>query len=382
MNILDICVNAPFNIGFSYQENLLPKYHKLNGNNVTVLAPEYEYSDDGKVCKSTVSSCIDSDGVTVKRIAIRGGKSITARLKRFVNLYGEIEEANPDIIFCHLFQFLDLDQIVKYVKRHKNVKLYIDSHADYNNSASSFLSKKILHGIIWKRLAHKALPYAEKFYGVTPARVDFLLDMYGLPKEKVELLPLCADDELVEKTSKPEVRERLRDSLGISDNQTLIVSGGKIDHNKPQTLLLMQAINKVADSTVRLAVFGSVNESLKEQFDAELSDRVIYIGWKNIEEIYELFAAADIVAFPGLHSVLWEQAVGMGKPCVFKKIPGFNHVDLGGNCMFFESDAVDEYMNVILKAMENADKMAEVAKERGMKAFSYKNIAKKSIGES
>ena len=31
-----------------------------------------------------------------------------------------------------------------------------------------------------------------------------------------------------------------------------------------------------------------------------------------------------------------EKAVGKGKPCVFKRISGFEHIDIGGNCLFFE----------------------------------------------
>lgn len=380
MNILNICVNAPFNIGFSYQENLLPKYHKFNDNNVTVFAPEYEYDNDGKLIKSICSICVDDNGITVRRIAISGNHNISAKFKRFVNFYEEIEKVNPDIIFCHLFQFLDFDKVIKYVKLHPGIKLYVDSHADFNNSASNFLSKRILHGVIWKHLAQKALPYTEMFYGVTPARVDFLLNVYNLPPSKVELLPLGADDDLVLKMSDPKIRKDLRTKLKISDDQILIISGGKIDHNKPQTLKLMRAINIICDKAVCLMVFGSVEENLRKEFDAELSEHVNYIGWKSVEQIYELFAAADLVVFPGLHSVLWEQAVGMGKPCVFKRIPGFNHIDLGGNCMFFEEDTVDEYIRVVNKAINHIPDMQETAEERGIPAFSYKRIAEKSIG--
>lgn len=380
MKVLNICVNGAYTDGFSYHENLLPKYHLRNGNAVTVLASEYEYSNDGSLKKSENLDYVDDNGIVVKRLPIKGNKDLHKKFKRFENFYSEIEKVNPDIIFCHLFQFLDLMNVIKYVKRHPQIKLYIDSHADFNNSASNFLSKKILHGIVWKHLAHKALPYAEKFYGVTPARVDFLLDMYNLPKNKVELLPLCADDELVEEALKPKMRKGLRDSMGISDWQTLIVSGGKIDRNKPQTLRLMKAINRITDKSIRLAVFGSVDKKLKEEFDSELSERVTYIGWKNVEEIYGLFAAADLIAFPGLHSVLWEQAVGMGKPCIFKRIPGFEHINLDGNCIFFNEDSTEEYVKIISEAVNHISEMKEVAETRGIPAFSYSKIAKKSIG--
>ncbi|MBR4761199.1 MAG: glycosyltransferase family 4 protein [Clostridia bacterium] len=380
MKVLNVCLLSIFTDGFSYQDNLLSKYQRLNGNDVTVITSKYKYSPNGKLTKCQCDDYIDKLGIRILRLATGKNKDFNSKFKLFKNFYKSIEQINSDVIFCHNMQFFDLLKVIKYVKRHPSVKLYIDSHADHNNSAKGVLSKKILHGIIWKCLAHKALPYTEKFFGVTPARVDFLIDVYGLPKEKVELLPLGADDDLVANNRKPEIRDNLRKRLGISDNQILIVSGGKIDHNKPQTLKLMSAVNVIDDDAVHLIVFGSVEDNLKIGFNSELSNRVTYIGWKNIEEIYELFAAADIVAFPGLHSVLWEQAVGIGKPCIFKRIPGFDHIDLGGNCMFFESDSVDEYVRVIKQAIQNIAEMKKVAEERGIPTFSYRRIAEKSIG--
>ena len=41
-------------------------------------------------------------------------------------------------------------------------------------------------------------PYVNKFYGVLPARVDFLINEYKLPKNKVELLVMGADDDCIE----------------------------------------------------------------------------------------------------------------------------------------------------------------------------------------
>lgn len=54
----------------------------------------------------------------------------------------------------------------------------------------------------------KIEPYVKKFYGVLPARVDFLIDVYNLPKEKCELLVMGADDDLVKKNEKPEIRKK------------------------------------------------------------------------------------------------------------------------------------------------------------------------------
>ena len=378
MKVLSISVNYPHTDGFSYQENLLPKYQKKSGNEVVILASQYAYDTKGKIVKTSETGYVNGDGILVMRLAIKQG-DYNNRFKKFKGFYKAIKDIAPDIIFCHLFQFRDILDVIRYKKENPHVKLYVDNHADIFNSASSWLSKNILHKIIWKYYAKKLEPYVEKFFGVTPARVDFLKDIYKIDPSKIELLPLGADDEAVEKAQKFENLQKKRQQYGLTDDDFIIVTGGKIDHNKPQTLLLMQAVNEIEKENIKLLVFGSVADEYKEQFEKQLSDKVKYVGWKQSKEIYEEFAVADLVVFPGLHSVLWEQAVGMGKPCIFRDIKGFHHIDLGGNCLFFNEDSVKNYQKVVLNAIENIAEMKKVSDEKGKKAFSYLEIAKKSL---
>ena len=147
--------------------------------------------------------------------------------------------------------------------------------------------------------------YTKKFYGVLPVRVDFLKDVYGLPADKCELLVMGADDELVEKAKTSGARERIREQYGIKEDDFLIMTAGKIDQWKTQTLLLMQAVQNIKKGHVRLIVFGSVTQELMEQVKA-LADgtKVQYIGWVLSKDSYDDFEAADLVVFPGRHSVM------------------------------------------------------------------------------
>lgn len=379
MKLLSISVNYPHTDGFSYQENLLPKYQKECGYNVYILASQYAYDEKGNIIKVNEKEYVDKHGIFVKRLAIKGRKKLDGRFKKFKGFYQSIKEIQPDVIFCHLFQFCDVVKIIRYKKENKNVKVYVDNHADFYNSASSWLSKNILHKIIWKYYAKKIEPYVEKFYGVTPARVEFLNKVYGLPLSKIELLPLGADDEAVKRAKDPIIVEKKHIEYGLKSKDFIIVTGGKIDHNKPQILLLMKAVNECDITNIKLLVFGSVAEEYKAEFEKQLSDRVRYIGWRRSEEIYAEFAVADLVVFPGLHSVLWEQAVGMGKPCIFRDIEGFHHIDLGGNCLFFKEDSIKNYQETICQAIKQLTEMKQVAEDKGRKEFSYLEIAKRSI---
>ena len=384
MKIVHLCLCSFFPDNYSYQENMLPKYHKKFGYDVEVIASTRSFDEQGKPCYlDNVGTYQNEYGIKVTRLPYKNNSKIWKRLKRYVGVFDAISKAEPDILFIHGGQFLDIDQVVKFLKDHKDVTVFVDNHADFSNSATNWFSKNILHQIVWKRTEHQIEPYAKKFYGVLPVRVDFLKDIYGLPADKCELLVMGADDELVERAKSSGARDRIRKQYGISDSDFLIVTGGKIDQWKTQTLLLMQAVQNINNPSVRLIVFGSVTDELKEQVK-NLSDsvKIQYIGWISSEDTYDYFEASDLVVFPGRHSVMWEQVTGQGKPMIVKDWPGTHHVDLGGNVLFLTEDSVGEIQEKIESLLSEPSKLSEmtkIAQEKGMQIFSYADISKRAI---
>lgn len=379
MKIASICVNGLYTDGYSYHENLLPKYFKLNGNDVTIIASEYEFSENGLIRKSSQNDYWDDNGIHVIRLRTKYNARITCKLKRFVGLYDCLEVIGPDIIFCHLFQFIDVKEVVRYKKNHPRVKLYIDSHSDFSNSASNWISKNIQHKVLWRFYAKKALPYTEKFYGVLPARVSFLIDMYDLPKEKVELLVMGADDDLARKASFASVRSTVRKEYGFDQDDFLIVNGGKVDQWKKQTLLLMDAVNQIENPKVKLLIFGPTSAELKDEVKKRCSERVKYIGWIPSESSYELFAAGDVACFPGRHSVFWEQVVGQGIPIICKYWEGTTHVDCGGNVKFLYHDSEEEIKAVLTDVMNKDIEKMTITAQECKHSFLYSYLARKAI---
>ncbi len=384
MKVVHLCLGCFFPDGYSYQENMLPKFHKQLGYEVEVIASLITFDRDGKGIFLDKGSTYENEyGIQVTRLDNKQPLKLYRKLKRYVGTYEALEKAKPDILFIHGCQFLDMDKVVRYLKENPYVKVYVDNHADFSNSATNFLSKNILHKILWKHTAHLIEPFTTKFYGVLPARVDFLTDVYGLPKEKVELLVMGADDDKIEEVKRGGARETVRAQYHIARDDFLVMTGGKIDAWKTQTLLLMEAVRKIKDSRVKLIVFGSVTPELKEKVEALSDDsKVQYIGWVQSALSYQLFCAADLVVFPGRHSVFWEQVAGMGIPMLCKRWEGTTHVDVGGNVNFLEQDSADEIRNAICRLTDHPEEyrqMLEAANGPGRSQFSYKEIARRSI---
>ncbi|MFL2133609.1 glycosyltransferase [Desemzia sp. FAM 23990] len=383
MKIVHIALCGPVTDNWTYQDNLLPKYHKKNGNDVVMITSKFIYNSKGNITTDTREIYNNENDIKTIRLKTSKDKPIHFRFKKYIGLLAALKEEVPDIIFVHGVQFLDIKTIVEYLKANPSTKVFVDNHADFSNSARNLLSKNFLHKIVWKRCAHLIEPYTTKFFGVLPARVSFLIDVYKIPKEKVELLVMGADDEEVEEANKPEIRRGIRNKYGIEENDFLIMTGGKIDNAKKQTLMLMQAIKDLPDERVKLIVFGSVIPELQAEVNELIEEKKIqYIGWIESEESYKYFAAADLVVFPGRHSVLWEQVVGQGIPIVVKWWDGTTHIDLGGNCLFLYEDTISELKRTINEVINNKNtylQMKNSANSKKKNVFMYSNIAEKSI---
>lgn len=383
--IVHICLCGAVTDGFSYQDNLLTKYHRRLGYNVTIITSRWIFNKNGEISRTSESNYFNDDGVYIIRLENRVEEKYGNKFKHFSRITETLEEEEPDIIFIHGVQFRDIVKVRNYLKRNKHIKVFVDNHADFSNSGRNFLSKVILHDLIWRWHAKKIDPYTLRFYGVLPARVDWLVERYHLPKHKCELLVLGADDEKVEEALLSSSSNKVRNSFSIRDNDFLIVTGGKIDSAKRQTLLLMEAVKRINMEHLKLLIFGTIQKDMIALFNSYLDDkRIQYAGWASVDESYEYFGAADLVVFPGRHSVYWEQVVGMGKPMVCKYWEGTTHIDLNGNVQFLYEDSLDEIVSTLMSIVSppgnnKIKEMTSVANSERKNEFLYSVIARKAI---
>ena len=385
MKIVSIVLHGNFTDGMAYQENCLPYYQKkVFGADVVIVAGQYSLkmgSNESVVNASGEYTCFN--GLRLIRIANAKGK-MGRKLAYMPKLYDVLEKEQPDYIFAHLIQSVSIKDVVRYKKKYPEVKVYGDSHADYINSAHGWLSKKILHGIIWKHILKESAPYFEKIYGVLPARVSFLKEMYGLSDDKIDLLLMGAEDELIDYKQKAVIRKRIRDNLNLSENDFVIITGGKIDERKNLNVLV-EAIESFKDNNVKLLIFGKSDDKMRAYMnEIEMKDYIINLGWIDSRKMYEYLHASDLGVFPGTHSVIWEQVVGYGLPGVFRHWDGIEHIDFQGNMRYFYNNSVSELTDILVEIIcsrETYRKMKSRAEEISGE-FHYSTLALKSLGRN
>lgn len=387
MRIMHVNLVMGYTEGLGYQENCVSRCHAEDGHQVTMLTTRYCYTD-GVWGRCPTSYDYDNDyGMHVIRLPflLPLPYAVNRRIGLFRGTWQVIDQERPEVICIHNHQFLDVLAFARYRRRHPEVRILIDSHADHTNCARNLLSEHVLHRRIWKACTQAIAPCAERFYGVTPSRLDFMVDVYGIDRDQCELLMMGAEDDLVRLARMTGVRERIRTQYGIGEEDFLIVTGGKINHWRSETLHLMEAVAAIGQTNVHLLIFGNVAEELRSRFDELLqSPNITFAGWQDALATYEIMGAADLVVFPGLHSVMWEQAVGLGVPCVFRDIDGFHHVDLGGNAILLKDVSTESLRRTVQELVDNPDRCAEmrrVAETKGMQTFSYREISRRSIRE-
>jgi glycosyltransferase involved in cell wall biosynthesis len=304
-----------------YQDNLFAKYYTKHGHDVTILASTvndtFDYYAGREAYDPSAPSREYWDG---RAKVIKLPYSIRfLSLRRLRGVGQVLERERPDFIFSHDIH-LNLSDAVSYRRVHPECRIILDYHADSSNSGRSWLSRLILHKWTRKPLLQRSLADIEKVFPVVPASADFLHDVYGVPRDRMELLPLAADTDLATATRQAHVGRTIRARMGIPVDAVVVFTGGKLEATK-RTHLLLEAFHEVNDPRLHLLVVGDV-AARTASYTAVLAERarghrrIHLVGWVQAAEVYGYMDACDFAVFPASQSVLWQQALSMGLPLI------------------------------------------------------------------
>ena len=385
MKILHLALQAPYNEGWGYQENLLTKHQAKMGHDVILVTTCKKNTETNGVQTCELEDYISPDGFRVVRLSSK--KGVFKRVYTILNIYDIydlLKELSPDFVMVHGLGSFSALQVKKYVKKcNQRCVVIADTHIDENNSSVLRKSgvKSSVYLCLLRWLNARMRKCYKKVYGVSPRRTEIAETVFRFPADMLGTLPAGADDDKICFSQKTSVRRDIREKHGISDDDFLIVTGGKIDEKK-NIDSLMKAISNINRKNVKLLVFGNCSNTIKETIEnLAKHESMRYIGWISSDEVYNYYLAADLVVFPGLHSVLWEQACAAKVPCLFNRLKGFTHFDVGGNCQFMEEVSPQGLKLAVEKLIFTDEyyKMKAVAESELTDVFLYSNIAQKAL---
>jgi len=347
-----------YNETLEYQENLAVKYYCKHGHSVTVITSTYESVFDyyNNIHDNKLPSKIYYDhGAKIIKLPFKF--NFFGKLKKYISIKNIVEEEKPDLLYIHCIM-PNMLEMLDYKKKNPKVKMIMDYHADYSNSANNWLSLNILHKIIRKKIyLDPVRKHISRFYPIIPGSTKFLNEVYNVDFKDMEILPLGADVDLVNEIKNSNIREIIRDKYNISNEDVVIFSGGKFNSIK-KTHLLISSFNLINNKKLHLFLLGDAdkyNEEYKNNL-ISLSNKnknIHFLGWQNNKTVYEYLSASDLAVFPASQSIMWLQAIGCGLPIIVG--------DTGGQSL----DYINEFGAIIELKNEdiNAENIAESIKK-------------------
>lgn len=361
---------------YKYQENILPKCNKIDGHEVEIIASRETFVDNMNLGLTNSGCYVNEDGIRVTRLKYKKDKASfwAKKIRKYEGLMNSLVEFNPDIIFCHGLQFLDLEVVITYKQTHPEIIVVADSHESYINSGRSFFSKYILHKMIYKKMIKKALPYINNIYCIGLDCIAFMKMMYHIPEDRLDLLPLGG---LIDQESERQrIREEVRTKLGLGQGDMMFLHSGKMDCEK-KTLELCEAFNQSYKSNMYLFIIGRFADEYREVVEEKIriNKNIIYLGWKEGKELSDYMKAADLYMQPGSPSVSAQNALCAGTALMV--FPYYFYTQFFMDNVFYADSSAS--MCKIINMLAEEPNVLEVMRERGNRfAKEYLDYMKQS----
>lgn len=220
----------------------------------------------------------------------------------YKNLFKEIKNINPDIVFFHGIG--DFKDLLLFTSK-KNYKIIRDCHMSWIASQNRF---KKLYYMIFKLIFSPIINNTEKYsrvYALGSEEYDYLIRL-GISKKKIDYLYHGYNDEIMYYDEA--ARKCIRKKYFINDEDILIGYIGKFDFNKRPDIIfdILHNLGEkyIVEKKLKLMFIGSKEEQyMKEIFNNKLNEfhglvEVIVEESKEFIELKDYFSASDICIFP------------------------------------------------------------------------------------
>jgi glycosyltransferase involved in cell wall biosynthesis len=379
MKIIHFCLSNFYIDGMNYQENALIREHVKAGHDVLVVASTENLDKDKKLYYVSPSEYVGQEGARVIRLPYRGWPhTLAKKLRIHPNVYKIIEDFSPDAMMFHSMCGWEFQTVAHYKRKNPHVIFYADSHEDHYNSARSFISRELLHRCYYAPIARRAAKEVQKVLCVNVASMEFMRDFYGIPEDKLEFFPLAGEPLLLSVIQ--ETRAQFREAISLDEKHIIFVQSGKQTVRK-KLIESLEAFIATPDPRFRLLIVGMLFEDIKDVAERLINSdsRIMFLGWKDPEELKQILCAADVYLQPGTQSATMQEALCAGTAVIVDDVPSHKpYIDGNGWKINNESSLKDIFTEI---AMDGADLklMGERSNVFAHKVLDYKEQAKRIL---
>lgn len=369
-----------------YQETFLAKEHAKSGHEVYVVTSD-RYSSS--LYAVNTLKPVTGGGIKGAGFFIEEGIKVW-RLKTLfelpyqvwmLKLESKIQELKPDIVIMHDIVNLTALRIARLKKKLGNFKLIYDDHMTFGLSTSKL---RILYPLFKWTFSRLIQETADALVAILPETKMFIHERYGIPLERIAVIPLGADDTLF----KLDVlsRQEARNKLSLNETDIVFIYTGKIYPGKRLGLLIraMKLMGNYNDLKVLLVGNGPQTyiEELKQNIKAEnLEDRFIWHDAVPNKELYKFYSAADVAIWPHGPSISMREAMACSLPIIISEGSAVTElVDYNNGLICQEENASDlsQQMEKLLDPQLRRE-MGQRSRKLVEEKFSWRIIARQFI---
>ena len=206
-----------------------------------------------------------------------------------------------------------------------------------------------------------------------------LRDLYEIPESKLAYIPNGLKD-TYKKRSKEE-RHDLRKKYGFGDNDNLLIFAGRLDLVKGIAELI-EAFKRVQAEIpdVKLIIAGAGNFTRCFDTASPCWSHIVFTGFVPKEQLYELYAIADVGIIPSIHEEFGYVATEMmlhELPVIVNNTTGLREIvndgEYGTVFDFGKDKDVEILKNTIISTLSEKDKGAPLSNGRSRVLKMYSN---------
>lgn len=254
-----------------------------------------------------------------------------------------VTKLNPDVIICHGIAFLSAIRLARLKKRLPKVKLIFDDHMTSRNTRGGVYNW--IYGLFKLLAMPLILGSSHHFVAVTLETKRFMEHVYGIPVNKIKIIPLGADTKLFHRDLV--ARKQVRSKFNINDSDVVFIYAGRIVPEKEVHLLVEASLKVINDFPgVKIMLVGGTTKEYEETLRRRVSSSRFKSNFNFVaavpnEELYKFYSAADVGVWPPRSaSVSINEAMACGLPIILSDDSSVNEVICGGNGMLYHSESV------------------------------------------
>ena len=247
-----------------------------------------------------------------------------------------------------------------------------------------------------KRLERITADHAERIVTVSYAMRDHLVSL-GYDEKKIRVVYNGIDPEKYSPDRvKPEEAKNLRRSLGIEDDEYMILFLGRLNWVKGADVLLHampEILSRVPKAKLVIVGLGDQQEMLKHETQRLDLTKNVILKYEFLPEDVKIkyYAASDVCVFPSKYEpfgIVCTEAMSMGKPVVVgaRGVSGLREqvVPSGPNqCGFhinpYDPSDIAKFVSILLEDDDLRRRCGENARNRVLKFFTWNSVAENTI---